>query len=97
MPYARENLLGSYLLELSGVPEPIFVLEGGGRRVVFDFRGVPYMTLWSDGGAFLCVEPCWGLPDSDPQKPFEEKDGLQTVPAGGELKASFRMKAEILA
>ena len=35
----------------------IFRDPPSGRRVALDFAGVPYLTLWSDGGAFLCVEP----------------------------------------
>jgi len=50
------------------------------------------MTLWSDLGPFLCIEPCWGLPDSNPQKPFEEKIGIQHIPAGGTLDASFTIR-----
>jgi galactose mutarotase-like enzyme len=38
---------------------------------------------------FLCVEPCWGLPDAHEQRTFEEKEGIQTIPPGGELRASF--------
>ena len=47
-------------------------------RVALDLTGVPYMTLWSDGGPFLCVEPCWGLTDHDEQRAFEDKEGIQT-------------------
>jgi len=48
-------------------------------------------TLWSDGGPFLCVEPCWGLTDHHEQRAFEKKQGIQIIPPGGELRASFRM------
>jgi galactose mutarotase-like enzyme len=92
LPIDRSRLVDSYLFELAGVPEPIFVLRDEGWELELDFRGVPYCTLWSDGGPFLCVEPCWGLPDSQPQKPFEEKDGIQTVPPLQTLRASFRMR-----
>jgi len=91
-PYSRDGLPDSYLLELAGVPDPVFELDAGTHRVVLDFHGVPYLTLWSDGGPFVCIEPCWGLPDNNPQKPFEEKEGIQSIPAGGTLEASFRMK-----
>jgi hypothetical protein len=30
-------------------------------------------SLWSDGGPFLCVEPCWGLTDHHEQRAFEDK------------------------
>ena len=91
MPFPREKLPDSYLLELGGVPEPLFTLRDSGRTIDLDFRGVPYMTVWSDLGHFLCLEPCWGLPDSNPQKPFEEKVGIQTLQPNGRLHASFRI------
>jgi galactose mutarotase-like enzyme len=56
---------------------------------MMDLAGVPYMTLWSNGGPFLCVEPCWGLPDAHEQRAFEQKEGIQTIPPGGELRACF--------
>ncbi len=91
MPFARAGLPGSYILELVDVPEPLFVYRDppSGRRVALDLNGAPYVTLWSDGGAFLCVEPCWGLTDRHEQRAFEEKDGIQTIAPGGELQARF--------
>lgn len=89
MPFDKGALPDSYLLELSQVPTRLFTLRDAGRAVVLDFSEVPYCTLWSDGGSFLCIEPCWGLPDSDPQKPFEKKDGIQTIAPLGTLRAGF--------
>src|SRR4029078_12785953 len=81
MPFPRANLPGSYILELVDVPERIFtyVDPPSGRTTVLDLSGVPYLTLWSDGGPFLCVEPCWGLTDHDQQRAFEEKEGIQQI------------------
>ena len=53
--------------------------------MTLDLTGVPYVTLWSDGGPFLCVEPCWGLTDHHQQRAFEDKQGIQTISPGGEL------------
>jgi galactose mutarotase-like enzyme len=91
LPFSAEKLPDSYLLGLEGVPERIFTLEDfeSGRRVVLDFSEVPFLTLWSDMSPFLCVEPCWGLPDSNPPVPFEQKAGIQVVPAGGTLRGGF--------
>ena len=91
MPFEREKLPGSYILELVDVPERIFTFSDppSGRTVTIDLTGVPYLTLWSDGGPFLCVEPCWGLTDHDEQRAFEDKEGIQQIPAGRELAASF--------
>jgi galactose mutarotase-like enzyme len=93
MPFPRQTLPGSYILELLNVPERTFAFRDrpSQRSVAFDLTGVPYLTLWSDGGPFLCVEPCWGLTDHHAQRPFEEKEGIQEIPPGGQLRASFTM------
>ena len=97
MPFAREKLPGSYILEFVDVPDRTFtyVDPPSGRTVAIDLTGVPYVTLWSDGGPFLCVEPCWGLTDHDQQRAFEDKEGIRTIDAGAELKASFTMQPQL--
>lgn len=91
MPFAREKLPGSYILELVDVPDRTFGFTDPptGRTVVLDLNGVPYLTLWSDGGPFLCVEPCWGLTDHHEQRAFEDKEGIQEIRAGENLAAGF--------
>jgi galactose mutarotase-like enzyme len=97
MPFSKTELPGSIILELMDVPRPrfSFVDPPSGRWVIMDLADVPYITLWSDGGPFLCVEPCWGLTDAHEQRPFEEKQGIQTIPPGGELRASFSMTPQL--
>lgn len=97
MPFEREKLPGSFILELVDVPERIFKFCDlfSGRIVEFDFSDVPYLTLWSDGGPFLCVEPCWGLTDHEEQRAFEDKEGIHVICAGGEMERSFRMTPRI--
>jgi hypothetical protein len=51
--------------------------------------------LWSDGGPFLCIEPCWGLTDHHEQRAFEGKQGIQKIPPCGELRASFSMTPQL--
>ena len=91
MPFERAKLPGSYILEFIDVPDPAFTFSDppSGRSVAIDLTNVPYLTLWSDGGPFLCVEPCWGLTDHHEQRAFEDKEGIQKIPAGGGLVASF--------
>ena len=83
MPFDRAQLRGSYILEFLDVPDRTFVYRDppSGRRVSLDFSEVPYVTLWSDGDPFLCVEPCWGLTDRHEQRAFEDKDGIQQIRA----------------
>ena len=96
-PFARGQLPGSYILEFVEVPDRTFVYHDppSGRRVTLDFSEVPYFTLWSDGGPFLCVEPCWGLTDRHEQRAFEDKDGIQQIAPGGELTAAFTIRPQI--
>ena len=97
MPFARNELPGSFILELVDVPRRQFsyVDPPSGRWVTLDLSGVPYLTLWSDGGPFLCIEPCWGLTDHHEQRAFENKQGIQIIPARGELRASFSMAPQL--
>jgi galactose mutarotase-like enzyme len=97
MPFSKNELPGSIILELVDVRRRNFsyVDPPSGRWVTLDLTSVPYMTLWSDGGPFLCVEPCWGLTDHHEQRAFEDKEGIQTIPPRGELRASFRMAPQL--
>jgi galactose mutarotase-like enzyme len=97
MPFSKSELPGSIILELVNVPRPRFsyVDPSSGRWVILDLTGVPYLTLWSDGGPFLCVEPCWGLTDHHEQRAFEDKKGIQTIPPRGELRALFSMTPQL--
>jgi galactose mutarotase-like enzyme len=97
MPFSKADLPGSIILELIDVPRRQFsyVDPPSGRWVIVDLPRVPYLTLWSDGGPFLCIEPCWGLTDHHQQRAFEDKEGIQTIAAGGVLRASFGMAPEL--
>jgi len=98
MPFDRDQLPDSYLLGLEGVPERFFTVEDAeaGLRVVLDFSEVPFLTLWSDMNSFLCLEPCWGLPDSNPPVPFEHKVGIQVIPPGASLRRGFEIQPAFL-
>jgi len=98
MPFDKAALPGSYLLELSQVPDRRFTLRdnASGHSVTVDMAEAPYCTLWSDG-PFVCIEPCWGLPDSQPPKPFEKKDGIQIIAPLGTLSAGFAIHAALSA
>ena len=97
MRFSKNELPGSIILELVDIPRPQFsyVDPPSGRWVMLDLSGVPYLTLWSDGRPFLCVEPCWGLTDHHEQRAFEDKKGIQTIPPRGELCASFSLTPQL--
>lgn len=96
MPFDKAKLPDSYLLDISGIKLPLFVLaDPATRRLLYlNFSGTPYLTLWSDGGPFLCVEPCWGMPDHHEQRPFEQKLGIQEIPAKSHLMRSFSLSPQ---
>lgn len=98
MPFDKADLPGSFLLELADVPEAIFTVEdpGGRRRTDLEYQEAPYVTIWSDGHDFVCVEPCWGLPDHQEQRPFEEKLGIQEIPPGEKLVKTFGIRPEVM-
>jgi len=98
MPFERAKLPGSYILEFIDVPDRTFTFSDppSGRMVELDLTSVPYLTLWSDGGPFLCVEPCWGLTDHHDQRAFEDKEGIQRIPAKSELVASFSFEPRLI-
>jgi galactose mutarotase-like enzyme len=97
MPFSKNELPGSIILELVDVPRPQFsyVDPSSGRWVILDLSGVPYLTLWSDSGPFFCVEPCWGLTDHHEQRAFEHKQGIQTISPRGELRAFFSVTPQL--
>jgi galactose mutarotase-like enzyme len=98
MPFAKAQLPDSYLIGLERLSQRTIVLEDStfGRRIRFDFSEVPFMTLWADNPAFICIEPCWGLPDSNPPKRFEEKIGIQRIAPGESLRRGFSISPEFL-
>jgi len=91
MPFKKSDLVGSYLIELKSVDLPLFTFadRDSGRNVMLNFSGAPYVTIWSTGEPFICVEPCWGMPDHHEQRPFEEKLGIQEIEPRGSLTRSF--------
>ncbi len=97
-PFPKATLVGSYLVELPATGEKSATLEdpAGGRTVTVGLSECPSVTIWSDGtGTFVCLEPCWGLPDHHEQRPFEQKLGIQEIPVGGRLERSFTIAAVV--
>jgi galactose mutarotase-like enzyme len=99
MPFDKADLPGSFILGLGEVPDPIFIVEdpGGHRRTLLDYHEAPYLTIWSDGHDFVCVEPSWGLPDHQQQRPFEQKEGIQEIAPGKKLTRTFSVRPEVTA
>jgi galactose mutarotase-like enzyme len=96
-PFEKAHLEDSYLLEFVNVPDRKILFRDplNQRRLVVDPGDAPYLTIWSDGNPFVCLEPCWGLPDHHTQRPFEQKEGIQEIPPRGTLTKSFRLHPQM--
>jgi galactose mutarotase-like enzyme len=88
------ELPDSFLIEPLEVDEAVVKLQDlkEKREVQIDLSEAPFFTIWSDLNPFICIEPCWGLPDHQKQEPFEKKVGIQVIPPQGTLtrQSSFR-------
>jgi galactose mutarotase-like enzyme len=89
------ELPDSFLIEPLEVDESVAKLQDlkEGREVQIDLSEAPFFTIWSDLNPFICIEPCWGLPDHREQEPFEKKVGIQVISPQGTLtrQCSFRI------
>ncbi len=96
MPFSLGDLPGALLLEPKKIMQPLVILEDppSGRRVEVDLTGVPYLSLWGDGNPFICIEPCWGLPDHHQARHFENKEGIQSVAPRGTLTKLFSISPQ---
>jgi galactose mutarotase-like enzyme len=88
------ELPGSFLLEAIDVDsEVVRVIDPARNRLIeVDISAAPYFTIWSDLNPFICIEPCWGLPDHQEQRPFERKLGIQMIPPQETLNRGFSMR-----
>jgi len=94
MPIKPFELPGSFLLETIEADSYVIKLldYGRNRQVELDFSEAPYFTIWSDLNPFICIEPCWGLPDHEEQRPFEKKLGIQSIPPLETFTRRFSMR-----
>jgi galactose mutarotase-like enzyme len=88
------ELPDSFLIQPIEVDEYVVKLQDlkERREVQIDLSEAPFFTIWSDLNPFICIEPCWGLPDHKEQEPFEKKLGIQVIQPQGILtrQCSFR-------
>jgi galactose mutarotase-like enzyme len=93
-PVKPFELPGTFLLEPVDVDQNVVVLRdyGAAKQVEVDLSEAPYFAIWSDLNPFICIEPCWGLPDHQEQRPFEKKLGIQVIEPGRTLKRRFSMR-----
>ena len=94
MSFKPFELPGSFLIEPLDWEESVVRLHdyGSNHEVQIDLAEAPFFTIWSDLHPFICVEPCWGLPDHHQQKPFEQKLGIQVVPPQATLSRTCSVR-----
>jgi galactose mutarotase-like enzyme len=94
MSFKPFELPGSFLIEPLDWEESVVRLHdyGSNHEIQIDLAEAPFFTIWSDLHPFICVEPCWGLPDHHQQRPFEKKLGIQVVPPQETLSRSCSIR-----
>ncbi|HSZ72377.1 MAG TPA: aldose 1-epimerase family protein [Cytophagaceae bacterium] len=59
----------------------------------FNFRGFPYMGIWTKPGPFLCIEPWYGIADfEDANGKLENKEGIIELNTQETFHASYSME-----
>ena len=93
-PVKPFELPGTFILEAIDVDQSVVILRdfGAAKQVEIDLSEAPYFAIWSDLNPFVCIEPCWGLPDHQEQRPFEKKLGIQVIEPGATFKHRFSMR-----
>ncbi len=64
------------------------------RSVRVEFRGFPYLGIWSAKGKapFLCIEPWFGLADSsDFDGDLSEKEGIESLESGKSFQCKYSL------
>jgi galactose mutarotase-like enzyme len=66
-------------------------------RVEVDFKGFPYLGIWSPKAPFVCVEPWCGLADTmgDMGK-LEEKLGIEILSGGSVFSCTYTLRVSDL-
>lgn len=64
------------------------------RGLTMQFPGFPFLGIWAAPGAdFVCIEPWCGIADSvDSNQQWTEKEGINTLEAGGRFERSWTLK-----
>ena len=64
------------------------------RGFTMQFPGFPFLGIWAAPGAdFVCIEPWCGIADwVDSSQQWTEKEGINTLEAGGHFERSWTLK-----
>ena len=69
-------------------------ISEGGKKIIFNLGGAPYLGIWAKPGApYVCIEPWYGVNDSQEKKDdFSKKDAINSMNAKDTF--NFTWKAE---
>ena len=63
------------------------------RAVDFNYKGFPYMGIWTKPGPFLCIEPWYGIADFEHADGLlNHKEGIQHLVENEKFEAYYEMK-----
>jgi galactose mutarotase-like enzyme len=58
--------------------------------IIFDFKGFPYLGIWSKPGPFVCIEPWYGHADPvDFNGELKDKPGILSLKKGQEFSCAY--------
>jgi len=93
----HEHLFDRDALILQGMQSKnITLVRGGEPSVKFDIGGAPVLGIWARPGAeYVCIEPWFGLNDSNEFTPdISQKPLIQKLEAGGAFTQVWRAEFE---
>ncbi|MFT4737019.1 MAG: galactose mutarotase-like enzyme [Cyclobacteriaceae bacterium] len=91
-----DSLFDQDALILSDLSSEKVTLQKGDQPVLsFDFKGFPYLGIWSKSSAspFICLEPWYGIADrTDTDQNLSSKEGMQQLAIKGKFNCSFSVE-----
>jgi galactose mutarotase-like enzyme len=65
----------------------------GAASLIFNFKGFPFLGIWSKPGPFVCIEPWYGHADMvDFSGELKDKEGIQSLEKGSSFNCIYSME-----
>ncbi|HXA01293.1 MAG TPA: aldose 1-epimerase family protein, partial [Cytophagaceae bacterium] len=88
----NEHLFAQDALIFEGLKSSSVSLKSksSSASVIFDFKGFPYLGIWSKPGPFVCIEPWYGHADTkDFNGELKDKPGILSLEKGAEFSCVY--------
>ncbi len=89
----EDNLFDNDALIFRDVQSESITLQNGDEKLVsVNFKGFPYLGIWSKSSdsPFICIEPWYGVADHEKHNhKLEEKEGILSLDPKNHFKASY--------